>query len=402
MKIRPVILCGGAGTRLWPNSKNHQAKQFIDFGNWTLLGKTLERVKASIFDAPIISTNLKYLKQVKQHLNKHKIKKFKIVLEPAKRNTAPAILSTALIKDIPMEQSLMFFSADHLIEKTNIFNKAIHKNKANLTDQNIFIFGIKPTSPSSEYGYFITKKIKGNINKVTKFIEKPKEAKAKQVIKQKGYWNSGMFFLRKDSIINNFKKYQPTIYRNCINAVNKAKYKSNTYYLNKASFIKATAKSFDYAILERTKHINAIKLDIPWSDLGSWKEILKMYDKNKNKYINKKDIYYRPWGSYTNLFEGKEFLIKELYVKPKGILSLQKHHHRAEHWLVTKGNPKITLNKISFIKKPNEHIFIPLEAIHRIQNPGKKPVKIIEAQVGSILSETDIVRYQDIYGRVKN
>ena len=400
MKIRPVILCGGAGTRLWPNSKNHQAKQFIDFGNWTLLGKTLERVKSSIFDAPIISTNAKYLKQVKQHLKKHKIKKFKIVLEPAKRNTAPAILSTALIKDIPMEQALMFFSADHLIEKTNIFNKAIHKNKANLTEQNIFIFGIKPTSPSSEYGYFITKKIQGNINKVTKFIEKPKEAKAKQVIKQKGYWNSGMFFLRKDSILNNFKKYQPTIYKNCLKAVNKAKYKSNTYYLNKASFIKATAKSFDYAILERTKNINAIKLDIPWSDLGSWKEILKMYDKNKNKYINKKNIYYRPWVSYTNVFEGKEFLIKELYVKPKGILSLQKHHHRAEHWLVTKGNPKITLNKNSFIKKPNEHIFIPLEAIHRIQNPGKKPVKIIEAQVGSILKETDIVRFEDVYGRV--
>ncbi|MDB3932471.1 sugar phosphate nucleotidyltransferase [Candidatus Pelagibacter sp.] len=400
MKIRPVILCGGAGKRLWPNSKNHQAKQFIDFGNWTLLGKTLERVKASIFDAPIISTNSKYLKQVKQHLKKHKIKKFKIVLEPAKRNTAPAILSTALIKDIPMEQALMFFSADHLIEKTNIFNKAIHKNKTNLTDQNIFIFGIKPTSPSSEYGYFITKKIKGNINKVTKFIEKPKEAKAKQVIKQKGYWNSGMFFLRKDSIINNFKKYQPTIYRNCIKAVNKAKYKSNTYYLNKASFVKATAKSFDYAILEKTKHINAIKLDIPWSDLGSWKEILKMYDKDKNKYIKKKNIYYRPWGNYTNLFEGKEFLIKELHVKPKGILSLQKHHHRAEHWLVTKGNPKITLNKDSFIKKPNEHIFIPLEAIHRIQNPGKKPVKIIEAQVGSILKETDIVRFEDVYGRI--
>jgi len=400
MKIRPVILCGGAGTRLWPNSKNHQAKQFIDFGNWTLLGKTLERVKASIFDAPIISTNLKYLKQVKQLLKKAKISKYKIVLEPAKRNTAPAILSTALIKDILMEQPLMFFSADHLIEKNNVFNKAINQNKTNLTDQNIFIFGIKPTSPSSEYGYFITKKIKGNINKVTRFIEKPKEAKAKQVIKQKGYWNSGMFFLRKDSIINNFKKYQPTIYRNCIKAVNKAKYKSNTYYLNKTSFIKATAKSFDYAILEKTKHINAIKLDIPWSDLGSWKEILKMYDKNKNKYFKKKNVYYRPWGRYTNLFEGKEFLIKELYVKPKGILSLQKHHHRAEHWLVTKGSPRITLNKDSFIKNPNEHIFIPLEAIHRIQNPGKKPVKIIEAQVGSILKETDIVRFEDVYGRI--
>ena len=401
MKIRPVILCGGAGTRLWPNSKNHQAKQFIDFGNWTLLDKTLERTKASIYDAPIISTNKKYLKEVRKHLKKNKIKKYKIVLEPAKRNTAPAILSAALIKEIPNDQPLMFFTADHLIEKMSVFNKAISKNKLNLTDQNIFIFGIKPTSPSSEYGYFLTKKIKGNINKVTKFIEKPKEAKAKQVIKQKGYWNSGMFFLRKDSIINNFKKLQPIIYRNCVNAINKAKVKDNTYYLNKASFIKATAKSFDYAILEKTKEINAIKLDIPWSDLGSWKEILRMYDKNKRKYVKKKNVYYRPWGRYTNLFEGKEFLIKELFVKPKGILSLQKHHHRAEHWLVTQGNPKITLNKDSFTQKPNEHIFIPLEAIHRIQNPGKKPVKIMEAQVGSILKETDIVRYQDVYGRVK-
>ena len=401
MKIRPVILCGGAGTRLWSNSKNYQAKQFIDFGNWTLFDKTLERTKVSIYDAPIISTNKKYLNQVKQHLKKNKIKKYKIVLEPAKRNTAPAILSTALIKDIPHDQPLMFFTADHLIEKMSVFNKEINKNKSNLTDQNIFIFGIKPTSPSSEYGYFVTKKVKGSINKVTKFIEKPKEAKAKQVITQKGYWNSGMFFLRKDSIINNFKKNQPTIYRNCVNAVKKGKLKDNTYHLSKSSFIKTTAKSFDYAILEKTKKINAIKLDIPWSDLGSWKEILKMYDKNKNKYIKKKNVYYRPWGRYTNLFEGKKFLIKELFVKPKGILSLQKHHHRAEHWLVAQGNPKITLNKDSFKMKPNEHIFIPLESIHRIQNPGKKPVKIMEAQVGSILKETDIVRLQDVYGRVK-
>jgi mannose-1-phosphate guanylyltransferase/mannose-6-phosphate isomerase len=401
MKIRPVILCGGAGTRLWSNSKNYQAKQFIDFGNWTLLGKTLDRVRSSTFDAPIISTNLKYLKEVKKHLKKHKISKYKIILEPAKRNTAPAILASALIKDIPNEQPLMFFAADHLIEKTSIFNKAINQNKTNLTDQNIFIFGIKPTSPSSEYGYFLTKKVKGNINKVIKFIEKPKEAKAKQVIRQKGYWNSGMFFLRKDSIINNFKRYQPTIYKNCVNAVSKAKISDHTYYLNKASFDKATAKSFDYAILEKTKQINAIKLNIPWSDLGSWKEICKMYDKNKKKYYNKKNVYYRPWGRYVNLFESKGFLIKELFVKPKGILSLQKHHYRAEHWLVTQGTPKITLNKDKFFKKINDSIFIPLGSIHRIENPNNKPVKIIEAQVGSILKETDIIRFQDIYGRIK-
>jgi len=401
MKIRPVILCGGAGTRLWAQSKNNLAKQFIDFGGWSLLEKTLERVKSPTFDYPIISTNAKYLKLVKSYLKKFKVKNYKIVLEPSKRNTAPAILASALIKDIPNEQPLMFFAADHLIEKASIFNKAINKNKANLNDKNIFIFGIKPTVPSSEYGYFLTKKVRGNINKVTKFIEKPTETKAKQVIKQKGYWNSGMFFLRKDSIINNYKKYQPIIYKNCVNAVSKAKLKNNTYYLNKASFEKATSKSFDYAILEKTKKINAIKLDIPWSDLGSWKEILKMYDKNKIIHYKKKNVYYRPWGRYVNLFEGKGFLIKELFVKPKGILSLQKHHHRAEHWLITQGTPKITLNRDKFFTKLNDSIFIPLGSVHRIENPTKKSARIMEVQVGSILKETDIVRYEDVYGRVK-
>ena len=209
-----------------------------------------------------------------------------------------------------------------------------------------------------------------------------------------------MFFLRKDSIINNFKKYQLKTYKNCKKAVLKSKHSKNIYYLNKQSFIKSIPKSFDYAILEKTKDINAINLDIPWSDLGSWKEICKMFAKDKNKYIKKKNIFYRPWGNYTNLFYGKNFLIKELHVKPYGILSLQKHFHRSEHWLITYGSPKITLNKKKFIKKANETIFIPLGAIHRIENPNKKPVKIIEAQLGTILKETDIVRYQDIYGRV--
>ena len=399
MKIRPVILCGGAGTRLWEDKKHHQPKQFIDFGGWNLMEKTLGRIKNPIFDYPIISTNNKYLSQVRRSLKNVKIKKYKIVLEPAKKNTAPAILSSALIKDIPLKQSLMYFAADHLIEKTSIFNRSIKNNVKNLDDKNIFIFGIKPTNPSSEYGYFLTKKIK-NINKVSKFIEKPNILKAKQVIKKKGYWNSGMFFLRKDSIINNFKKYQPKTYKSCLLSINKSKYKNNTYYLNKSAFIKSVEKSFDYAILEKSKNINAIKLDIPWSDLGSWKEISKIFNKNKSKYFKKKNVFYRPWGSYTNLFKGKNFLVKELNVKSKGILSLQKHHHRSEHWLITQGKPLITLNKKKLSKSVNESIYIPKGAIHRIENPFKINVKILEIQKGSILKETDIVRYQDIYGRV--
>ena len=225
-------------------------------------------------------------------------------------------------------------------------------------------------------------------------------SKAKSIIKKGGYWNSGIFFLRKDSLINNFIKYQNKIYKNSLSAVIKSKRKNNIYYLNKKAFIKNPSKSFDYAILEKTKKINAIKLNIQWSDLGSWKEILIMFKKNKKKYLRKKNIFNRPWGSYTNLYSGNNFLIKELNVKSKGVLSLQKHFHRSEHWVVTQGVPKITLNKKSFLKRPNETIFIPRGAIHRIQNPNKKEVKIMEAQLGSILKETDIVRYKDIYGRV--
>ena len=399
MKIRPVILCGGSGTRLWPNKKKFQAKQFINFGNWTLFGRTLQRIKKPLFDSPVISTNLRYLKEIKKQLKKYKIKKYKIVLEPSKKNTGPAILSAALIDDIPEQQPLIFLSTDHLIEKENIFFNEVKNNQKYLTNNNIFIFGVKPSFPSSEYGYFLTKKIR-KINQVIKFIEKPDQQKAKKIIKQKGYWNSGMFLLRKLSIINNFKKYQLKTYKNCLQAVIKSKYKNNIYYLNKKAFNKSPTKSFDHSILEKTNDINAIKLDIPWSDLGSWREICKMYEKKKYLYIKKKNIFYRPWGKYINLFSGKNFLIKELYIKPKGILSLQKHFHRSEHWLITQGKPKITLNKKIFIKKINESIFIPLGAIHRIENPNKKPVKIIEAQLGSILKETDIVRYQDIYGRV--
>jgi len=399
MRIRPVILCGGAGTRLWPDFNQHQAKQFIDFGGWTLFGKTLERINNPLFDYPIISTNIKYLKEIKKNLKKYRIKKYKIILEPTKKNTGPAILCSAMIEDIPNNQPLVFLTADHLIGNITKFNNEIKKNKKYLNEKNIFIFGIKPHTVSEQFGYFISKKNK-SLNKVLKFIEKPKYSKAKNIIKKGGYWNSGMFFLRKDSLLNNFKKYQKKIYDNTLLSISNCKFVNNTYYLNKKDFNRIPSKSFDYAILEKTRNINAIKLNIPWSDLGSWKEILLMFNKNKMKYFKKKNTFYRPWGSYTNLFYGNNFLIKELIVKPKGVLSLQKHFHRSEHWVITKGVPKITLNKKFFLKKPFETIFIPKGSIHRIQNITNYTIKIMEAQLGSILKESDIVRYEDVYGRV--
>ena len=400
MKIKPVIMCGGAGTRLWPQSKNNLPKQFINFGGWTLFEKTLQRIKNSIFDYPIISTNLAYVNLVRKHLLKSKIKKFKIVLEPSKKNTAPAILSSVLLKEIPYNQSMIFFSADHLIEKINRFNKSIISNKKYLNDNNIFIFGIKPTSPTSEYGYFLTKKISRNINKVVRFIEKPNINKAKKIIKNNGYWNSGMFFARKDSIVNNFRKHQPQLFKFCTDAVNKSTIYKNVYHLNKCSFNKLKERSFDYAILEKSEDINGIKLNIPWSDLGSWKEISKIFQSDKSNYFKKKNIFYRPWGKYINLYSGKGFLVKELVIDPKSSISLQKHYHRSEYWTIILGRPKITINRKKFFKKINETAFIPKGAIHRIENVYNTPAKIIEIQIGSILKETDIVRFKDIYGRV--
>ena len=401
MKIRPVILCGGAGTRIWTKSKKNLPKQFIDWGGWTLFGKTLQRIKSPIFDYPIITTNLNYLKLIKDELRKNKIKKYRILLEPLKKNTAPAILSSALIEEIPINQPMIFLSSDNLIGKINIFNNAIYSHSKHLTDNNIFIFGIKPISPSSEYGYFLSKKKSNNINKVTKFIEKPNKGKVKIIIKKKGYMNAGIFFARKDSLIKNFKENQISMYKNCLKSVSKSNFIKNIYYLKKSYFKKVKEISFDYAILEKSKDINAIKLNLPLTDLGNWKEIWKFFKKKNSKAFIKRNTFHRPWGKYVNLFNGKGFLLKELIINSKSSISLQKHFYRSERWFINSGKPKITINRKIFFKKINDSVLIPKGAIHRIENIYNKPVQIIEVQMGSVLKESDIVRYKDIYGRIK-
>jgi|TARA_Y100000310_G_scaffold329655_1_gene399907 mannose-1-phosphate guanylyltransferase/mannose-6-phosphate isomerase len=400
MKIKPVILCGGSGTRLWPKSKKNTAKQFIDFGGWTLLQKTLQRIKKPMFDYPVISTNLSYLSLVRKFLKKYKIKKYKIILEPLKKNTAAAILTSALLEDIKHDQPMIFFPSDHLIEKNYQLNKSINLNKKYLNDVNIFIFGIKPNSPTSQYGYFLTKKISININQVVRFFEKPRTELAKKIIKKNGYWNSGILFARKDSIINNFIKYQFKTFNLCFESLSKSKISKNIYFLDKKSFKKIQDISFDYAILERSKNVNGIKLNISWSDMGSWKEILNIFKKNKSMYYKKHNVFYRPWGKYINLFNGKGFLIKELVINSNSSISLQKHNHRSEYWSVISGKAKITINGRKILKKINETAFIPQGTIHRIENPFNAPVKIMEVQTGSILKENDIIRFKDIYGRI--
>jgi len=191
------------------------------------------------------------------------------------------------------------------------------------------------------------------------------------------------------------------LYNDCNNSVKKAKLTKNVYYLNKMFFKKVKEISFDYAILEKSKNIYGIKLNIPLTDLGNWKEIYRFFKKSRSMKYIKENTFKRPWGKYVNLFYGKGFLLKELIINPKSSISLQKHNYRSERWTVISGKPKVTINKNSFFKKINETIFIPKGAIHRIENTFSEPVVIAEAQIGSILKETDIIRYKDIYGRIK-
>ena len=309
MKVRPVILCGGAGTRLWHNSKNHQPKQFINFGNWTLFGKTLERIKNNtLFDYPIISTNSKYIKDIKIHLKKHNIKKYKIILEPEKKNTAPAILTSTLmtIEDNNFDKPLLFLSADHFIENNKVFYREIKKNLSNLNNENIFIFGAKPSFPSTEYGYFLTNN-KKDLSKVSKFIEKPSILNAKKIINKRGYWNTGIFLMRSSSVIYNFKKYCPDIFWPSLKSIPNKIISRYILSLKKKEFKKVPARSFDYAVLEKSNNIRGIKMNTAWSDLGSWPEILKLFKKNKSKYFKRKNIYHRHGGVMLIYFMVKIF-----------------------------------------------------------------------------------------------
>jgi len=399
MKILPVIICGGAGTRLFAESKNNLPKQFVDFGNWTMFQKTLDRINSKIYLPPIISTNIKYLSLVKKYLKKYKINKYKIVLEPFKKNTASAILSTSLLKFIKSSQPIIFLPSDQLISDKIRFNLAVKRNAKKIQYKDMFVFGIKPTEPSDQYGYFLRK---DKSIEVSKFIEKPNMQNAQKLVKKGALWNAGIFLSTKESIIFHFLNKQKTLFNQCLNSVNNSVNKNNLVFLDRKSFNKIKPISFDYAILEKIKNIKSIKLISNWSDLGSWKSINTLFKNNRFKYYNNKNLFIRPWGTYRNLFKGKNFLIKELIVKKNGCLSLQKHKHREEHWLVFEGNPEITLNKKIIIAKIGDLIHIPKGAIHRINNKYKKPVKIIEAQIGNILKESDIVRLEDIYGRIKS
>ena len=460
MKIKPIILCGGEGTRLWPESRKKHPKQFIKINGKSLLKHAIDRVTGANFDPITICSNANFLDQIKEETQNINCK---IFVEPDKKNTAAAILAAINDDDLLFYQPIIIISSDHIIEKKIIFQKQIKKLSKYLDMRKIFIFGVKPDYPETGYGYLYSKKINNNFNKVIKFVEKPNLNKAQKLIKNKNYlWNSGMFLSNKSVLLNEYSILQTKLALQVCDSYVNAKSTNNIIELDNKYYSKIKSISFDHAILEKSKNIFSAKLLSDWKDVGSWLQKWEIEKKDKDKNyikgnvlknnvqnsyissnrtivasnlknilaVDNNDVLYlsdlrnndlkslypliskkfpkitdqhtttqRPWGQFTNIFVGKNFQVKELVVKSGGILSLQKHKYRSENWVVVEGKANITLNKKNIILQKSDSIFIPQGAVHRIQNREKSILKIIEVQTGSYLGEDDIVRIKDIYGR---
>ena len=460
MKIKPIILCGGEGTRLWPESRKKHPKQFIKINGKSLLKHAIDRVTGVNFDPITICSNANFLDQIKEETKNINCK---IYVEPAKKNTAAAILAAVNDDDLTFYQPVLIISSDHIIEKKIVFQKQIKKLSNNLDMYKIFIFGVKPDYPETGYGYLYSKKINKNFNKVDKFIEKPNLNRAKKLIKNNNYlWNSGVFLSNKSALLNEFSVLQNKLALQVCDSYINAKTTNHIVALDNKYYSKIKSISFDHAILEKSKNVFSAKLSSDWKDVGSWMQKWEIEKKDKdnnyikgnilknnvkNSYIssnrtivasnlknllavdnndvlylsdlknnNLKNLYpiinkkfpkitdqhattLRPWGQFTNIFVGKDFQVKELVVKPGAILSLQKHKYRSENWVVVQGKANVTLNKKNISLNKSDSIFIPQGAVHRIENRQKSILKIIEVQTGSYLGEDDIIRIKDIYGR---
>ncbi len=453
-----VILAGGAGSRLWPLSRELCPKQLLNINaRESLLQSTFIGLSNFIPAKNIISvTNIKHLSNVKmQLLQVYEIPT--ILSEPISKNTAPAIALSAkyLIENYSGDEIMLVFPSDLMMEYSQGLFDLIEEAQQYAKDGKIVTFGIKPTYPETSYGY-----IKAENNIVKSFTEKPDSQTASEYIKDSNYyWNSGIFMFKVSTIIEEFEKYCPEISQ-CMKTI-----KCSGITVPLKEFEKMPNISIDYAVMEKSQNLVMLELNTKWKDLGSWKSIYEVSPKdfNNNVFAGKvldkgsknslvcstsklvatigledtvivetedailackkdrtqevKQIYetlkkqhddtqkvhktvYRPWGFYTVIAEGKGFQTKLIHVNPGQQLSLQSHEYRSEHWVVLSGNAKVILEGKEHILSPGHSIDIAVKAIHSLQNPYETPIEIIEVQKGDILSEDDIIRYEDIYGRV--
>jgi mannose-1-phosphate guanylyltransferase/mannose-6-phosphate isomerase len=471
--VKPIILCGGSGTRLWPLSRESFPKQFVPLiEGKSLFSLTLERVKS--LGSPICVTNEEhrfFVQDLLSHDSQLKTSSTSILLEPAGRNTAAAMASSALMPDVSPSDLLLFLPSDHFIPDIDAFVLTIDASVAAANAGFIVTFGVQPSFPSTAYGYiqkgdsldFLSGE--SGAYAVKCFEEKPVLEKAQaMLLSGKHLWNAGIFLCTASTLLEALSKHAPDILSSCKQAMQSPEIDGHFIRPNKDSFLSCRSESIDYAVLEHFDKVAVVPFRGAWSDVGSWNAVAALAPEDQsgnrisghgvvvqsnNTYINAphrpvialgtsdlvivdtpdallvasvdkveqvKDVVAtlkkagqaqavihrkvaRPWGWYDSIDIGERFQVKRIAVKPGASLSLQLHRHRAEHWIVVKGTAKVTNGDQVFLLEENQSTYIPVGAKHRLENPGKMDLEMIEVQSGSYLGEDDIVRFEDAYGR---
>lgn len=473
----PVILSGGSGTRLWPLSRELYPKQLLPLvGKGTMLQETLARVQGvDNVGAPIVVCNESHRFLVAEQLREIDAEPQSILLEPVGRNTAPAVAVAAMaaVAGGPANANvrahddavLLVLPADHVIHNVEAFRAAMAVGRKAAEEGKLVTFGVVPNKPETGYGYIRRAAGEGPAFPIAQFVEKPDLATATKYVESKEYfWNSGMFMFRASVVLDELRSLAPEIYQACAQAFTGARRDLDFTRLPAKEFGACPSDSFDYAVMEKTKHGVVVPLDAGWSDVGSWSALHEAVPADSSNNVSLGDVLtedtsgcylqstsrlvatvglkdhvvvetkdavlvapkdrvqdvkllvaqlkkqgryetslhrevFRPWGSYDSIDSGERFQVKRLIVKPGAEMSLQLHHHRAEHWIVVAGTARITRGEETFLLEENQSTYIPLGAKHRIANPGKIPLHIIEVQSGTYLGEDDIVRFEDKYGR---
>ena len=464
----PVLLSGGVGSRLWPVSRAGRPKQFLPLGgDGSMLQETQRRLYGLDCGPAIVVCNAEHRFMVAEQLRGETAENPTIILEPAGRNTAPAIALAALQAQAQQPDALLLvLPADHHVRDPAAFRAAVERAAAPARAGKLMTFGVVPSRPETGYGYVrCGEALAEGIFQLAEFVEKPDHATAAGYVADGTYyWNSGLFLFRSDRYLEALGQHQPAMLAACEQAMAKAERDLDFIRPDAEAFLASPADSIDYAVMEHTEAGGVATLDCGWSDVGAWSALWEIGAADSGGNVSEGDVLlhdarnnyvrsesrlvtalgvedlvvietadavmvgardrvqdikqvvealsasnrpeaaihqkvFRPWGSYESLVIGEQFQVKRLTVTPGQTLSLQLHHHRAEHWVVVSGEAEVTRGEEQLTLGPDQSTYIPIGMKHRLANRGTVPLEVIEVQSGSYLGEDDIVRFDDVYGR---